>query len=134
MAQIEDLPYKIRAFLRFYPWRRVDPVPCARLSKPLSDCRVAIVTSSGLVPTGAPSFDEKIKGGDYSFRVIPADTDVSTLSEYHRSESFDHTGIARDRNLTFPLDRLRELVARGCLAVRGARLLDLGAEGGGLVV
>ena len=30
-------------------------------------------------------------------------------SVHHRSDAFDHRGIAADRNLAFPLDRLREL-------------------------
>jgi len=30
----------------------------------------------------------------------------------HRSSAFDQTGALRDRNLVFPLDRFRELVAR----------------------
>ncbi len=111
MAAIDDLPLWLRATLRVYPWRRIDPVPCRRLSKPLSQCRVALVTTAGLVPPGQPPFDDSVKGGDCSFRVIPAGIDVQSLGEFHRSESFDHAGIAHDRNVAFPLDRLRELAA-----------------------
>ncbi len=35
------------------------------------------------------------------------------MIESHKSDSFDHSGIQADRNLAFPLDRFRELVARG---------------------
>ena len=109
MARISDLPLWLRAVLRTYPWRRIDPVPLAPLRKPLLDCRVALVTTAGLVPAGDLPFDETVKGGDFSYRVIGADTDVRTLTEHHRSESFDHAGILADANLAFPLDRLREL-------------------------
>lgn len=105
------LSLSLRALLRTYPWRRVDPVPCAPLSKPLHECRVALVTSAGLVPAGEPPFDEHVRGGDYSFRVIAGDADVGGLEEHHRSASFDHAGIERDRNLALPLDRLRHLAA-----------------------
>ena len=30
MARIEDLPLWLRAVLKIYPWRRVDPVPFGR--------------------------------------------------------------------------------------------------------
>ena len=113
MAQVSDLPLWLRAYLRMYRWRRVDPVPLARRTKPVAESRVALITTAGLVPPGGPPFDETVKGGDFSYRVIAADADIARLEEHHRSESFDHAGIALDRNLAFPLDRLRELAAAG---------------------
>ncbi len=115
MADVTALPLMLRTFLRAYPWRRVDPVPCARLEKPIAACRIALVSTAGLVPPGALPFDPRVRGGDYSYRVIPRDSDVRGLVDCHRSESYDHTGIARDRNLAFPLDRLRELAAEGVI-------------------
>jgi D-proline reductase (dithiol) PrdB len=113
MARISDLPLWLRIFLKAYPWRRIDPVPVARLEKPLRACRVALVTTAGLVPPGDAPFDDRVKGGDCSYRVIPGDADVRKLGEHHRSESFDHAGILEDANLAFPLDRLRELALSG---------------------
>ena len=115
MASLDDLTIKYRLLVRAYPWRRVDPVPCATLSRPLSDCRVALVTSAGLTPPGAPAFDDQVRGGDCSYRTIPDTVDVQSLGESHRSEAFDHQGIERDRNLALPLDRLRELAAAGVI-------------------
>lgn len=113
MAAQAELPLWLRVVLKAYPWRRVDPLPCARLAKPLAACRVALVSSAGLVPPGAAPFDAGIKGGDFSYRVIDAGADVQTLGDFHKSTSFDHAGIERDRNLALPLDRLRELAAGG---------------------
>lgn len=113
MALLEELPLWLRATLKLYPWRTIDPVPRATLRRPLREARVALVTTGGLVPAGQPDFDESVKGGDFSYRVIPGDVDVQSLGESHRSESFDHRGVERDRNLAFPLDRLRELAAAG---------------------
>jgi D-proline reductase (dithiol) PrdB len=115
MAAHEELPAWLRATLAVYPWRRIDPVPGARLRRPLAECRVALVTSAGLVPPGEPPFDATVRGGDYSYRVVPGDADVQALTEHQRSEAFDHTGIARDRNLALPLDRLRELQREGAI-------------------
>lgn len=124
MADMGALPLMLRTFLRAYPWRRVDPVPCARLQKPIAACRIALVSTAGLVPPGARPFDPRVRGGDYSYRVIPRDTDVRELVDCHRSESYDHTGIARDRNLAFPLDRLRELAAEGVIGEVAPRHLS----------
>ncbi len=103
----------VRLFLKTYHWRRIDPVPWTPLTKPLSQSRLALVSSAGFVLPGQPPFDESFRGGDPSFREIPADADVRTMVETHRSESFDHTGMGQDPNLAFPLDRVRELAAAG---------------------
>jgi D-proline reductase (dithiol) PrdB len=124
MADVEALPLWLRAVLKAYPWRRIDPVPCARLEKPLAACRVALVTTAGVVPPGGAPFDERVRGGDPSCRVIAADTAVQSLGEFHRSASFDHGGIARDRNLALPLDRLRELAASGEIGAVAPRHLS----------
>ncbi|HYE71949.1 MAG TPA: glycine/sarcosine/betaine reductase selenoprotein B family protein, partial [Blastocatellia bacterium] len=41
--------------------------------------------------------------------------DLKTLIEDHRSPSFDHSGVQADANLAFPIDRFRELQARGAI-------------------
>jgi len=71
------------------------------------------VSSAGFVLPDQPHFDESIRGGDPSFREIPSKTDPRTLVETHRSESFDHTGLSRDTNVAFPIERVHELVAAG---------------------
>ncbi len=113
MTRLSELSFPLRTFLRAYRWKRLDPVPVTRLEKPLAECRVALVSSAGLVMAGDPPFDEGVKGGDWSFRLIPRDVDVRSLEDHHRSESFDHAGIEADRNVALPLDRLHELADRG---------------------
>lgn len=124
MPAISTLPVWLQATLRLYPWRVVRPVPCARLGRSLSESRVAIVSTAGLVPAGEAPFDEGLRGGDYSYRVISGATDVASLGDYHRSESFDHAGIEADRNLGLPLDRLRELAADGVVGEVAPRHLS----------
>jgi D-proline reductase (dithiol) PrdB len=113
MGSVTEFSLTVRAFLAAYPWRQIDPVPWAPLPKPLSQCRVAIASSAGFVMPGQERFDNSIKGGDWSFREIPGDVDPATLRESHRSGTFDHSGIRRDPNLAFPIDRLRELARSG---------------------
>ena len=114
----------VRLFLKTYHWRRIDPVPWKPLTKPLSQSRLALVSSAGFVLPGQPAFDESFRGGDPSFREIPADADVRSMVETHRSESFDHTGMGQDPNLAFPLDRVRERAAAGSIGAVNRRHLS----------
>src|SRR6267143_4520537 len=113
MCDLNEFSLPLRLFLKAYPWRRIEPVPWSPLRKPLADCRLALVSSAGLVLPSQPRFDESVKGGDPSFREIPGAVEVSTLLETHRSEAFDHSGMRRDANLVFPIGRLRELATAG---------------------
>lgn len=109
MAEISDLPLTTRLFLKAYPWRRIDPVPWSPLRKPLREANLALVSTAGLVAPGQAPYDESVRGGDYSYREIADDVDVSTLIDAHRSWTYDHSGVRADPNVGFPLDRLHEL-------------------------
>jgi D-proline reductase (dithiol) PrdB len=124
MADLDELPLSTRLFLRAYPWRRIAPTPWSPLRKPAAECRVALVSSAGFVLPGQPPFDDTIRGGDCTFRVIPGTADVRTFIDCHRSESFDHRGMRQDPNLAFPLDRLRELAADGIVGQAAPRHLS----------
>ena len=113
MATYDDLPLWLRTTLKIYPWRKIEPVPRARLRRPISEARVALVTTAGVVPPGQAGFDGGVRGGDPSYRLVDHDVDLASLGDFHRSSSFDHAGITADRNLALPLDRLRELVTTG---------------------
>jgi D-proline reductase (dithiol) PrdB len=78
---------------------------------PLSQRRVAIVSSAGLVVRGENPF----RGRDADYRVIPADTKPDDLLISHISINFDRTGFQEDWSVVFPLDRLRELAAEGMI-------------------
>jgi len=125
VGDLSEFPLKYRRFLKTYRWRRIDPVPWAPLKKKLSDCRLVLVSSAGIVASDQRPFDNAIRGGDPSIREIPVDVDVSTLIETHRSKAFDHRGIRQDPNLAFPIDRLRELTEAGRIGSLNHRHLSL---------
>jgi D-proline reductase (dithiol) PrdB len=113
MAQLSDLKFKYRIFMQTYRYRQFDWRPGAVLTKPVSKARIAVVTSAAFFRPDHAPFDTSIRGGDYSFREIPLETDLSTLQIGHKSDAFDHSGVESDKNLALPLDRLRELKAEG---------------------
>lgn len=100
-----------------------DLVPAAtKLSKPLSNCKVAIVTTAGFRPNG----DIKL-WGDTSFTVLPADARDIQLS--HFSPNFDRSGLTQDINVAYPADRLDELAAAGVIgSVSSHHLSFMGAQ------
>jgi D-proline reductase (dithiol) PrdB len=76
---------------------------------PLSQSRVAIVTTAGL---GAPG-DDDFGWYDPSFRVLPsAERD---LGMSHHSPNFDRMGIVADLNVVYPADRLQEMAYAGLI-------------------
>ena len=86
-----------------------DSAPWTPLAKPLSQCRVALVTTAGMHIRG----DHPFTGGDQSYRAIPASTPARDIVLSHTSIGFDRSGVLRDLNLVLPVDRLRELAEAG---------------------
>jgi len=115
MATFEDLKLTHRIFTRNYPFHRyeIKDNPSAKLEKPLSECKIALVTTAGFMLPEDKRFDNTFKLGDTSFREIPNNAIVQNLIEDHSSDSFSHAGLEEDKNLGFPLDRFRELEKNG---------------------
>ena len=103
--------------MKSYPFSRyaIKPTPRTRLAKPLSESRVALVTTAGLRTPDQGDFDHSDKRGDPTFREIPNTIETRLLVESHRSYSFDHEAVRSDVNLAFPLDRFRGLESRGVI-------------------
>ncbi|HEU5197594.1 MAG TPA: glycine/sarcosine/betaine reductase selenoprotein B family protein, partial [Methylomirabilota bacterium] len=59
--------------------------------------------------------DKNFAPGEQGYRVIPGDTPAADIIQSHTSIGFDRTAILRDLEVTFPIERCRELVTRGAL-------------------
>lgn len=111
MARMEDMKLAHRLFMKAYRYQTVDWSPGAHLEKAPAQCKFALVTTAGLHLPQQPAFSDDIRGGDSSFRELHGGVHVKELKIAHSSSAFDQTGAWEDRNLVFPLDRFRELVA-----------------------
>jgi D-proline reductase (dithiol) PrdB len=109
MPRLDRLPEGNRKNLLNLPTQVNDTVPFLRLTKPLTASRVSIVTTAGLHRRG----DRPFGPGDQTYRAIPAATPTKDIIQSHTSIGFDRVPIMRDVNVTYPIDRLREMVARG---------------------
>ncbi len=90
--------------------------PWTPLEKPLSQCKVALVTSAGLhLRSDKPFVTYKGQEEDSSYRVIPSNVHPKDLVTSHVSIGFDHIGVYQDINVAFPIDRFRELAEDGAI-------------------
>jgi D-proline reductase (dithiol) PrdB len=92
---------------------KADLVPLAPLAKPLSECRLAFISTAGVQPRGTMPFDTVHPVGDYTYRRVPSAAPVEAL-EIHQLK-YPTAGANRDLNVIFPIERLRELAAEGVI-------------------
>ncbi|MBI2305437.1 MAG: hypothetical protein HYU86_11925 [Chloroflexi bacterium] len=87
-----------------------DSSPWSPLGKPLSQCRLALITTGGLHLKDQEPFNVE---GDWSFRPIAKDTPKEQFRIAHIR--YDTKGVLEDVNCIFPLDRLKELAEEGVI-------------------
>ncbi len=110
MARLDDIPQPTRDAVINLPCPEFDTQPFVAGPR-LAERRVAIVTSAAMIRRG----DRPFAFGSGEARFIPASTPTSDLLISHVSINFDRTGFQRDRNVVFPLDRLRALAEEGVI-------------------
>ena len=109
MPRLDRLPPLNRNNLLMLPVQDNDTAPFTRPATALPGCRLAIVTTAGLHRRG----DRPFGPGEQTFRILPANAPAADIVQSHTSLGFDRVPTMRDLNISFPVDRLRELVARG---------------------
>ena len=110
MSKLAVLSEIQRKSMQMFPCSEHDDTPWSPMAKPLSESKLALVTTAGLHLRTDEPFISDHRNGDTSFRVIPRSAGAADIIQSHTSLAFDHTGIYRDINVTFPIDRLPELV------------------------
>lgn len=102
-----------RPFVSEYPMPIFDRVEPAPAISDMAKCKLALVTSGGIVPLGNP---DRIEAANASrFGIYPL-ADLKRLSpETHQSVhgGYDNTYANADPNRVLPLDVVRELEAEG---------------------
>ncbi|MBM3946535.1 MAG: hypothetical protein FJ315_03930, partial [SAR202 cluster bacterium] len=94
---------------RSVPW-----TPWEKLGKPLSEARLAFVSSCGAYIAGEQDpYDAHNYMGDTTYRTLPWDVDKSRIRIAH--EHYDHTAVDQDLSSVLPLDLLKELKDQGAI-------------------
>ena len=92
MPRLDRLPQINRNNLLLLPVQVNESAPRTPLPRPLSGCRLAIVTTAGLHRRA----DRPFGPGEQTFRVIPAETPSAEIVQSHTSLGFDRVPIMRD--------------------------------------
>ena len=92
------------------------PIPWTPVTRPLSESKVALLSTAGLSMKGDVPFDMEMERrnplrGDPSWRALRADATSASIEANHLH--IDTGYILRDLNVALPLDRLRALVEGG---------------------
>lgn len=101
-------------------------VPYTPVTRPLSEMTIAIVSTAGVHLKGQDPFNT---AGDESWRELPGSVNTADLTITHGApqEHYDRAQALADMNVIFPIDRLRELQAKGVIgAVAGKHLTLMG--------
>ncbi|MGH7907213.1 MAG: glycine/sarcosine/betaine reductase selenoprotein B family protein [Candidatus Binataceae bacterium] len=108
---IEYIPRTRELYRAFTPYRWVvnEDIPWTPLKKPLAQCKLALMSSGGILYRDQPRFHRE----DASYRRIPKDARGGQLSIWHFG--YPAMDAEKDPNCVFPLERLREFEREGVI-------------------
>lgn len=108
MTRYADMPESVARHLARLPLPEMEGGAFV-LGPPLSERRVAVVSSAGLGRRG----DRPFGPGAVDYRVLPTDADANDIVMSHISVNYDRTGFQQDLNIVYPVERLNEMAASG---------------------
>lgn len=109
MVRLSDLPDYERDHLMAKNMPPLGPPVWTTPTKPLSQMRIALITTAGLHYRDDDAFDF----ADATFRPLSGEENPDELVMSHSSVNFDKTGFTEDVNVVFPLARFNELTSEG---------------------
>jgi len=86
---------------------RNSEIPFTKLKKPISEAKIALISSGGFYIKGDKPFDTEAVLGDTTYRRIPKNTNIEDLDIAHTH--YNHSYVKEDMNSGFPLPLFREL-------------------------
>jgi D-proline reductase (dithiol) PrdB len=109
---VEYIPRTRELYRAYAPYRWVvntDTPPWTPLRKPLSQSKVALMSSGGVLYRDQPRFHRE----DASYRLIPKNAAQADLDIWHFG--YPTKDAKADHNCVFPLARMRELESEGVI-------------------
>lgn len=105
------IPRTRELYRHYLPYRWVvnDTAPWTPLKKPIARCRLALISSGGILYCDQPRFHRE----DASYRKIPKHARREDLYIWHFG--YPTADAQSDPNCVFPLERLREFEAEGVI-------------------
>ena len=117
MVKLADIPEYERNHLMSKLLPPLGELPWVVNDKPLSEKKVAIITTAGL------NFreDHNFEFVDSSYRALPRDLAASDILMTHASVNYDRSGSQEDINVVLPVDPFKKLESEGVIG----RLADV---------
>ena len=109
MVRLSDVPDYERDHLMAKNMPPLGPPVWTTPTKPLSQMRIALITTAGLHYRDDDAFDF----ADATFRPLGGEENPDELVMSHSSVNFDKTGFTEDVNVVFPLARFNKLTSEG---------------------
>jgi len=108
---VDYIPRTRELYSDYTPYRWVEntAVPWTPLKKPLSECKVALISSGGIMFRDQPRFHRE----DASYRRIPKDASPEDLNVWHFG--YPTRDAQEDPNCVFPWERLKEFEREGVI-------------------
>lgn len=105
--------YQRQGYEKPYRWAHFEDAPFAPLTKPLSESRITLISTSEIARRSDEDHRTPLEKGEVgNVYTLPTDTPLDDL--YSQSTSFDqHATDLDDVNAFFPITRLREQVEEG---------------------
>jgi len=111
--------YRAEGYDTPYRWAHFDDIPFTPLAKPLSACRVGLITTGEMAIRDAPlpvADDDPLRDPYW----LPMDTPIERL--YSRKTAYDRFATTLDDvDAYLPITRLREAVTEGLIAALAPR-------------
>ena len=104
-------PFIAKRLVETFSPLETEGVPWTPVTKPLSECKIAMVTTAGVHLKHQPPFDMNDPAGDPTFRVLDISRPITDLMITH--DYYDHSDADKDINIVFPVQRLLELQREG---------------------
>jgi D-proline reductase (dithiol) PrdB len=100
------------------------PIPWTPLTRPLSECNVALLSSAGIALKDDKPFDQEGERqnpwwGDPTYRILPKTATEKDVRLYHLH--IDPSYAEQDLNCLFPLQRLQEMENSGRIGCMSER-------------
>ncbi len=109
---VDYIPRTRELYSSYSPYRWVvntDTPPWTPLKKPIAQCKVALMSSGGLLYRDQPRFHRE----DATYREIPKSATQEDIAVWHFG--YRTADAEKDHNCVFPLARMRELEADGTI-------------------
>ncbi len=112
-------PYLSNKLIEAFKPLALDNIPWAQVTKPLNESKIAVVTTAGLHHRNQAAFNMADSQGDPTYRILDAasiENDYTITHDY-----YDHRDADKDINIVFPITRLKEMAAAGCIGALAKR-------------